>query len=214
VNGSSIGFSNLDLTGIEQIKFTAAAPKAQLNAAGGIIEVRLDSPTGKLVGTTAMISPMEAVSQTSMPPPVVTKLSGASGLHDVYLVFKNEKAPAGQSLFVIMDLEFQNNKSADTTASPAAKATSQTRVTAQELGAYVGKYKMTGLPFEYVEITSKEDKLHISAGGNEGELSPGQESDVFAGENGAQLIFGRNVQKKVTTLTLKAQGFSFEGTKE
>jgi cytochrome c len=56
VKNSSIGFSNIDLTGIEQIKFTASAPKSQLNAAGGTIEVRLDEPTGKLVGETAFIS--------------------------------------------------------------------------------------------------------------------------------------------------------------
>ncbi|QHT68811.1 carbohydrate-binding protein [Rhodocytophaga rosea] len=211
--GSSIGFTNIDLTGIEQIKFTAAAPKAQLNAAGGIIEVHLDSPTGKLVGQTDMMSPTEGGSLTNMPPPVVAKISGASGKHDVYFVFQNEKSPAGQALFVVMDLEFQTGKSANST-SQAAKATTQASVATKELGAYVGKYKMTGLPFEYVEITTKEDKLHISAGGNEGDLLPGQEADVFAGDNGAELLFGRDTQKKVTTLTLKAQGFTFEGTKE
>ncbi|QMU26940.1 ThuA domain-containing protein [Adhaeribacter radiodurans] len=211
--GSSIGFSNLDLTGIEQIKFTASAPKAQLNAAGGRIEVHLDSPTGKLVGQTAMISPPDGTNKTGTPD-VVAKLSGASGIHDVYFVFQNEKAPAGQALMVVMNLEFQTSKSASMSAAPVTQAVPGTSVAAKNLEAYSGKYKMTGLPFEYVEISSKEDKLHLNAGGNEGVLSPGKENDVFEGDSGTQLIFGRNADKKVTTITLKAQGFTFEGTKE
>jgi cytochrome c len=214
VNGSHIGFSNIDLTGIEQIKFTASAPKSQLNAAGGLIEVRLGSPTGKLIGQTAMISPPEGASPTNMPPTVEAGISGTKGINDVYFVFKNDKAPAGQALFVVIDVEFQNNKSAATNPSQAAKATTGTSTAAKTLDVYVGKYKMSGLPFEYIEISTKEGKLHISAGGNEGDLSPGQEADVFAGDNGAELLFGRNADKKVTTLTLKAQGFTFEGNKE
>jgi cytochrome c len=212
--GSSIGYTNIDLTGIEQIKFTASAPKSQLNAAGGIIEVRLDSPTGKLVGQTAMISPLEGASQSGMPPAVVAKISGAKGIHDVYLVFQNEKAPAGQALMVVMDLEFQTAKSASTTTSQAAKADPGASGTAKDLGAYIGKYKMTNLPFEYVEITTNEGQLHLNAGGNEADLSPGKEADVFTGDGGTELLFGRDTNKKVTTLTLKAQGFTFEGTKE
>lgn len=211
--GSSIGFSNIDLTGIEQIKFTATAPKSQLNAAGGIIEVRLDSPTGKLVGQTDMISPAEGGGLTSTPPAVVAKISGASGMHDVYFVFQNEKVPGGKPLFVVIDLEFQTAKSASAnTAPPAAATTSST--TPKALDAYAGKYKMTGLPFEYIEISPKEGVLHINAGGNEGDLKPGQEEDVFEGDNGAKLKFGRNAEKKVTSVTLQAQGFTFEGTKE
>ncbi len=212
-NGSYMGFNSIDLTGIEQIAFTAAAPKAQVNAAGGLIEVRLGSPTGKLVGETAMIPQVEAASAASTPPPVTAKLSGATGIQDVYFVFKNDKAPAGQSLFVVIDLEFQNGKA--TTAKPApAKASTQPGPSAKALEAYAGKYKMTGLPFEYVEVTSKAGKLHVNAGGNEGDLAPGQEADVFEGDNGAVFRFGRNNNKKVTTLTLQAQGFAFEGAKE
>lgn len=214
VNGSHIGFNNIDLTGIEQIKFTASAPKSQLNAAGGIIEVHLDSPNGKLVGQTDLISQMDGGSSTNMPPPVIAKLSNAKGLHDVYFVFKNDKAPVGQSLFVVMDLEFQTSKSASVSSTQAAKAATGTSISAKDMEAYAGKYKMTGLPFEYIEITTKEGKLHMNAGGNEGDLSQGKEADVFEGDGEAELLFGRDNQKKVTTVTLKAQGLTFEGTKE
>lgn len=214
-NGGYMAFNNLDLTGIEQIAFTASAPKQQVNAAGGTIEVRLGSPTGKLVGETALISPAEgAPSLTNMPAPVVARLSGATGFHDVYFVFRNEAVPAGQSLFVVIDLEFQNSQSAAAKSAAAHKAETKQNVSAEALKAYVGKYKMTGLPFEYVEVSTKGDKLHINAGGNEGELRPGADADVFEGDNGAKLKFGRNSSNKVTAVTLQASGFSFEGTKE
>jgi cytochrome c len=214
VKNSNIGFSNIDLTGIEQIKFTASAPKAQLNAAGGTIEVRLDEPTGKLVGETALISPADGASITSMPPPVVAKLSGMTGVHDVYLVFKNDKAPAGQALFVLIDVEFQTGQSASNNPNPlATQNATSSGPSAQELEAYAGKYKMSGLPFEYIEITPKEGKLFMKAGDNEGELTPGSEADEFKGDKNSVFKFGRDADKKVTSIALQVQSMTFKGNK-
>ncbi|GEO06372.1 hypothetical protein AAE02nite_40360 [Adhaeribacter aerolatus] len=206
VKNSHIGFNNLDLTGIEQIKFTASAPKAQLNAAGGIIEVRLDAPTGKLVGQTAMISPPEPGASNA---PVIAKLAAATSMHDIYFVFKNDKAPAGQALFVVMDLEFQTSQSAN-----AKPATSQSKVSAKELEAFTGKYKMTGLPFEFIEVTFKDGALRMNAGGNEGDLTPAAAAGVFSGANDSVISFGRNADQKISTLSLKVQGMNFEGIKQ
>ncbi|MBD2757062.1 PQQ-dependent sugar dehydrogenase [Spirosoma validum] len=44
-----IGFQKLDLTGIRQLELTAAAQRRE-GAAGGMIEVHIDSPTGPVVG--------------------------------------------------------------------------------------------------------------------------------------------------------------------
>ena len=44
-----IGFQKLDLTGIKQLELTAAAQRRE-GAAGGMIEVHIDSPTGPIVG--------------------------------------------------------------------------------------------------------------------------------------------------------------------
>jgi cytochrome c len=101
-----------------------------------------------------------------MPPPVVAKLSGATGLHDVYLVFKNEKAPAGQALFVrdrsgIPNASVGGNE--HKTGSYAGFCGSRS-MPAQDLEAYTGKYKMSGLPFEYIEITPKEGRLSMQGG--------------------------------------------------
>ncbi|WP_420146883.1 PQQ-dependent sugar dehydrogenase [Spirosoma sp.] len=44
-----IGFQKLDLTGIKQLELTAAAQRRE-GAAGGLIEVHIDSPTGPVIG--------------------------------------------------------------------------------------------------------------------------------------------------------------------
>jgi cytochrome c len=136
-----------------------------------------------------------------------------SGVHDVYLVFKNDKAPAGQALFVVMDLEFQTGRAATANAAPP-KATASAGSAERDLGDYAGKYKMSGLPFEEIEVTLQGGKLHVSAGGNEGDLRPGPEADVFEGDGGSVFKFGRKADKKVSSLTLQAQGMAFEGAKE
>ncbi|MEP7375765.1 MAG: PQQ-dependent sugar dehydrogenase [Chitinophagaceae bacterium] len=53
-NNSYIGYDNIDLTGIKGINFLVQATP-QSGDVGGIIEIHLDSPDGKLVGQTAMI---------------------------------------------------------------------------------------------------------------------------------------------------------------
>ncbi|HEV7347321.1 ThuA domain-containing protein [Telluribacter sp.] len=213
VNNSSIGFSDIDLTGISHIRFTATAPKSQLNTAGGIIEVRLGSPTGKLIGQTAFIAPADA-GPTNMPPPLVAKLSEVTGRQDVYMVFKNDKAATGQALFVVIDVEFQNEQSASASQnSSSTKAASASGPSVQQLEAYAGKYKMTGLPFEYIEITPKEGKLFMKAGTNEGELTHEGEADAFKGGNGVVIRFGRGADQQVTSMSLDVQGMSFKGIK-
>jgi cytochrome c len=74
----------IDLTGIAAVTFLAVAP-AQFQAKGGKVEVRLDSPTGPLLGESELIRP---TTDSSAPPSRLrTALRPTSGLHDVYLVF-------------------------------------------------------------------------------------------------------------------------------
>lgn len=49
-NNSYLGYNNIDLSGIKQIEFTVQA-QPRSGAVGGIIEIHLDSPDGKLIGT-------------------------------------------------------------------------------------------------------------------------------------------------------------------
>ena len=54
-SGSFIALNQIDLAGINEVEFMAIAPKAQVDAAGGVIELHIDSPTGTLVGKSDFI---------------------------------------------------------------------------------------------------------------------------------------------------------------
>lgn len=78
-DGDYIGFKNIDLTGAESIDFRIGS-----NGAAASIEVRTDSPDGKLIGTLDVSSTggwQKWATQNC-------KISGASGVHDLYFVFK------------------------------------------------------------------------------------------------------------------------------
>lgn len=93
-SGTYVQFNKLDLTGIKAMEFAVSVPKQQLQAVGGRIEVRLDSPTGQLVGQTDELLPVEAKTAADVFKPSITSvtLTPATGVHDLYFVFKNEKA--------------------------------------------------------------------------------------------------------------------------
>ncbi len=87
-------FNKLDLTGIKTMEFAVSIPKQQLQAVGGRIEVHVDSPTGQLLGQTEELRPTEPKNPADVFKPSLTKatISPATGVHDLYFVFKNEKA--------------------------------------------------------------------------------------------------------------------------
>lgn len=108
--GAYIAFEKVDLDGIGAVVLVANAP-ANYGMAGGFIEVRLDSPTGELIGTS---SPVESkpMDPTAMPKPSMAfaPLKAQTGRHDVYFVCKNDKVDPTQSLLVIMQVMFQGSK--------------------------------------------------------------------------------------------------------
>ncbi|MGA0557626.1 PQQ-dependent sugar dehydrogenase [Larkinella sp. VNQ87] len=101
-----VKFNQLDLTSIRELLFAVAMP-SQISPVGGRIEVRLDSPTGQLVGKTDEIVPGKEQSGAAMfqPQMVKTALTPTTGLHDLYFVFKNEKTPKN-TLFVPVTVQF------------------------------------------------------------------------------------------------------------
>ncbi|GAB3543028.1 PQQ-dependent sugar dehydrogenase [Spirosoma fluminis] len=121
---SYLGYSQLDLTGIGQINFAAQAP-ARADAAGGIIEIRLDSPTGTLIGETAFISDRAPAPSTGAQtaggtgrrraPGATATLTPTTGIHDVYFVFKNPKANPRQILVQVNSIEFKPSESTQST---------------------------------------------------------------------------------------------------
>ncbi|HXC63811.1 MAG TPA: carbohydrate-binding protein, partial [bacterium] len=78
INGSYLEYNNVNLGGV--VTFIARVASA---GAGGNIEVRMDSPSGTLLGTStvAVTGCWQTWAQT------YTTLTGASGTHNLYLVF-------------------------------------------------------------------------------------------------------------------------------
>jgi cytochrome c len=133
-DNSFIGYRQIDLSGIQSIEFMVQAPP-RIGAVGGIIEVHLDSPTGKLIGQTDVIVPTHIDRQAVMAKlnaqnpnakksneptdfnamrklmsiNTVAKLEPTTGEHDVYFVFRNPKAESGQILVQVVQATFVAN---------------------------------------------------------------------------------------------------------
>jgi len=106
--GAYMVLKQIDLNAISELQIQAMAPKPQLNAAGGKIELRMDSPSGALIGESALLEPSEALDfkPTLLSVPVKTPSKSDSQLHDVYLVFVNPKAEE-HSLMIVIGSEFK-----------------------------------------------------------------------------------------------------------
>ena len=101
-SGAYLKLARIDLTGITGVTFAAMAP-ANYGAAGGTIEVRLDSAHGPLVGTT------EAVRPAPEGPPQMHRaaLRATTGVHDLFVVFRNEALTGTQMLLVGLTATFE-----------------------------------------------------------------------------------------------------------
>ncbi|WP_345240832.1 PQQ-dependent sugar dehydrogenase [Nibrella saemangeumensis] len=86
-DGSYIGFKSIDLNGISQLAFQVAAP-----ARGGQIEVRSNSPSGKLLGT-ATVTPAAGANRRELQWQTVSAaISNPGAPADLYVVFRNAEA--------------------------------------------------------------------------------------------------------------------------
>lgn len=104
---------------------------------------------------------------------------------------------------------------AASTPAPAITTTQLAVADSVDLNQYVGKYKFEGLPFEFVTIAVKDGKLTIDTGSESGAMTAVKDAaDTFDAAGRATLKFKRDDTKKVTGVTLDAQGMSFEGKKE
>jgi cytochrome c len=123
-----LGFNAIDLTTIQQIDvFVAVSPRYE--AHGGLVEIRLDSPDGKLIGQSQKAiqkeeerrrfsdndkakTPEEIIARRRLGSQHLTVLlEPTEGVHDIYLVFKNAEAGANQVMMSVKELEFRNTKS-------------------------------------------------------------------------------------------------------
>jgi cytochrome c len=85
-----------------------------------------------------------------------------------------------------------------------------------DTAVYKGKYKVEGMPFEYVEITVKEARLYFSAGGYEGYLDPIKDKkESFDALGQAVFTFTRNADgTDVEAMKIDYSGMVIDGKKE
>ena len=200
--GAYMALTQIDLANVDFVEFIASAPTQQLITSGGVVEVHLDSPTGQLIGATPFLVPADGFGGK----PIKATIKPTTGLHDVYLIFVNPKAD-GRSLMVVTSIEFKQTEISafDALEAPKLKA---------NLEDYTGKYKMTGLPFDFIEISIKDGKVIMDAGGQGGAIDATDTPDKFDANGRATLNFVRNEAKQVTGIKMEASGFTFEGKKQ
>ncbi|MEZ0538124.1 PQQ-dependent sugar dehydrogenase [Fibrella arboris] len=107
-DGSFIAFKGIDLTTIGALDISAATVAAR----GGRIEIRTQSPTGKLLGT-ATVSAANAPSGVKGPgwQTVTAPIASTSGVQDIYLVFRNDEVKDKNMLLVDWILFKKDNSS-------------------------------------------------------------------------------------------------------
>ena len=81
---------------------------------------------------------------------------------------------------------------------------------------YKGRYKVEGMPFEYVEVQVKESRLYFSAGGYDGYLDPIKDKkESFDALGQAVFSFTRNAEgTDVEALKIDYSGMVIDGKKE
>lgn len=87
-------FKQVDLTGVHSVAVGIGLSNSVYQYGGGRIEIRLDAPTGYLVGTAVL--PSSTASERMAFEAINIGVGALPGgqFHDVYFVLKNEKAPA------------------------------------------------------------------------------------------------------------------------
>jgi cytochrome c len=88
--GSAVALKQIDLTGVGSVTMVVFAP-TQYQARGGTIELRADSATGALLGSSDPIAP----SADQAPGMQRVTLTPMSGVHDLYFVFTNPEVKDG-----------------------------------------------------------------------------------------------------------------------
>lgn len=116
-DGSYFALESIDLTGVSAIDVLASITSRN-GAIGGSVEIRLDSPTGKILGTSESIGikegggfrPPEGMSfvewRRQQANRAKVMIESTSGIHDLYFIFKNPSATGGETLMSITEIEF------------------------------------------------------------------------------------------------------------
>ncbi len=116
---SYVGFKNIDMTGVKEIMLYLGISD-RVDAKGASVDIRIDSPTGELIGQTEKVTkapnggfrPPAGVSRTewrrqNSAKPFAT-LKEVTGKHDIYFIFKNADVKGEEILVAINEIQFKN----------------------------------------------------------------------------------------------------------
>jgi hypothetical protein len=107
-DGAYVGFRAIDLTGIGAIAITALTRfYTWSHFKGATATVHLDRPDGPTVGAPVQIVPDPRGGMVFDAPAKVVSVGGATGVHDVYVVFNNPAAGPDDALVLLTAVEFQ-----------------------------------------------------------------------------------------------------------
>lgn len=96
-----VGFKSIDLVGVRQVFVNTSS------SLGGIIEIRIDAPDGKIIGKSEVIAPGKG--SFSPGPAVPIKVDATTGKHDVYFVVKGTAVTKRSDIvFIITRMLFSN----------------------------------------------------------------------------------------------------------
>ena len=104
--GAYMVLKDVSLAGVEALNVTAMAPKPQVNAIGGAVELHLGAPDGPLVGKSDYLEATEQFNPNAAPAaplhiPVTTPAgTDPAGLQDLYLVFTHPTETQGMPMVV------------------------------------------------------------------------------------------------------------------
>jgi len=122
--GAHLGFRGVDLDGIGAIEVGALTRfYTWSHFIGGSMEVRLDDPSGALIGGPVELVPPPppardepapaqgapsagVVLGANLEPPTRIAITPTSGIHDVYIVFRNPVARQSDALMLLRSVEF------------------------------------------------------------------------------------------------------------
>jgi cytochrome c len=94
-NNGFFVFKHTDLTGIHSIAMGIGMSDSKYEYVGGRVEIRLDSPKGKLVGKADIPSKSATGKMTFADIAAPITNPGDGKFHDLYFVLKNENSPSG-----------------------------------------------------------------------------------------------------------------------
>lgn len=163
-SGSYMVLKQIDLAGLSAVHLQATAPKAQLNAAGGKVELHLGSPDGTLIGESEFLEASEGggFAPSPMIAPIALPNDFNGELQGLYLVFTNARKENPGSLMVVLTIEFKMARG----PKPVVEEENSSASSASKDDFFTGKWDLT-----FKGTPNGDSKMNADINRNAGRLT-------------------------------------------